>query len=157
VSNRITRDQLYMTIANLYSQRSTCLRGQVGVIIVNHPHILSGGYNGAPSGQPHCIDEGCLLDNRGRCIRCIHAEANAIAFAAQIGVSLKGSTLYTTLSPCVPCAQLIINAGIIRVVYESAYHDVAGITQLNICGVDTVFYPTSNLCNVFNRSTYAHS
>jgi dCMP deaminase len=127
---RISWDEYFMEIARLVAKRSTCLRRKVGAVIVRDKHILATGYNGAPSGLPHCIDVGCLREKenipsgeRHELCRGLHAEQNAIIQAANHGASLRGSTLYTTTYPCIICTKMIINAGIKRVVYLEGYGD----------------------------------
>ncbi len=119
-----------MEITRLVASRSTCLRRQVGAVIVKEKKILATGYNGAPSGLAHCLDVGCLRDKlkipsgqRHELCRGLHAEQNAIIQAAYHGVSIKGATLYCTNFPCIICTKMIINAGIKRVVYEKGYAD----------------------------------
>lgn len=118
---RINRDTMLMGVAQLVAQRGTCLRLQVGALVALDGRIISTGYNGAPAGMEHCNVSNCSWDKP--CERTIHAEANAIVFAARHGVKLDGSTLYTTYSPCKTCAGLIINAGVKLVVYKKAYRD----------------------------------
>ena len=119
-----------MEITRLVAQRSTCLRRQVGAIIVKEKKILTTGYNGAPSGTTHCLDVGCLREKFGvpsgerhELCRGLHAEQNAIIQAAQHGISIKGSILYSTIQPCSLCAKMIINAGIAAVYYKDGYPD----------------------------------
>jgi dCMP deaminase len=109
-----------MDITRLVASRSTCLRRQVGAIIVKNKKILATGYNGAPSGLAHCLDIGCL---RHELCRGLHAEQNAIIQAAYHGVSIRGASLYCTNLPCIICTKMIINAGIKRVMYEQGYAD----------------------------------
>lgn len=116
------------------SRRATCLRAQVGAIIVKDKRILTTGYNGAPKGLPHCLDEGCEMVG-GHCVRSLHAEQNAIIQAAQHGISLEGGTIYTTHQPCHTCAKMIINAGLQRVVYAGLYPDELAMRYLKIAGV----------------------
>jgi dCMP deaminase len=123
-------DEYFMEIARLVVSRSTCLRRQVGAVIVKDKKILATGYNGAPSGLAHCIDVGCLRDTLGipsgerhELCRGLHAEQNAIIQAAYHGVSINGATLYCTNFPCIICTKMLINAGITRVVYEGGYAD----------------------------------
>jgi dCMP deaminase len=123
-------DQYFMDIADLVSKRSTCLRRAVGAVIVKDRRVLATGYNGAPSGLRHCLDVGCLREQLGvpsgerhELCRGLHAEQNAIIQAALHGVSVNGSTLYCTNHPCIICAKMIINAGIIAVVIKSQYMD----------------------------------
>jgi len=109
---------MLIRIAQIVAERATCDRKSVGAVIAREGRILSTGYNGPASGMPHCSSD-------------THAEANAIAFAAKNGVSLEGSTLYLTLSPCVSCAQLIANSGIDRVVYLEKYRVPDGVIWLD--------------------------
>jgi dCMP deaminase len=123
-------DEYFMEITRLVVSRSTCLRRQVGAVIVKDKKILATGYNGAPSGLPHCLEVGCLRDEMGipsgerhELCRGLHAEQNAIIQAAYHGVSINGATLYCTNLPCIICAKMLINAGITRVVYAEGYTD----------------------------------
>ncbi len=116
------------------SRRATCLRAQVGAIIVKDKRILTTGYNGAPKGLPHCLDEGCEMVG-GHCVRSLHAEQNAIIQAAQHGITLSGGTIYTTHQPCHTCAKMIINAGLERVVYAGHYPDERAMKYLQAAGV----------------------
>jgi dCMP deaminase len=129
-SKRPGWDQYFMDIADLVSKRSTCLRRAVGAVLVKDRRVLATGYNGAPSGLQHCLDMGCLREQlcvpsgeRHELCRGLHAEQNAIIQAALHGVSVNGSTLYCTNHPCIICAKMIINAGIITVVIKSLYMD----------------------------------
>lgn len=132
---RISRDDMYYVILKSIEQRSTCERGQVAAILVKDGRIISTGYNGAPSGLPHCLDFGCIPKEDGGCDRTVHAEANAIVFAAKNGISTDGSTMYCSYSPCMTCAKLIINAGIKRLVYLKAYRDHGGLMLLQKAGI----------------------
>jgi dCMP deaminase len=116
------------------SKRSTCLRAQVGAIIVKDKRILTTGYNGAPKGLPHCLDEGCEMV-AGHCVRSLHAEQNAILQAALYGVPLEGGTIYTTHQPCVVCAKMIINAGLERVVFAGQYPDELAVKYLRLAQI----------------------
>lgn len=119
-----------MEIADVISKRGTCERAKVGCVIAKDGRPIATGYVGAPSGLPHCISVGCQTGPDGGCIRTVHAEANAIAFAARHGTSTEGSELYTTTAPCLSCAKLIINAGIRLVVFRERYRDPAGLDLL---------------------------
>jgi len=119
-----------MQIAEVVSTRSTCLRRHVGAVIVNNRQILATGYNGVPRGLAHCEDRGCLRDELGipsgeryELCRGLHAEQNAIIQAAYHGVSVNGSELFCTLQPCVTCAKMIINAGIVAVYFRGDFPD----------------------------------
>jgi dCMP deaminase len=136
MTDRITRETMLTEIATVVSRRSTCPRKAVGAVIAIDGRILSLGYNGTPAGLPHCTEVGCNVGPDGGCTRAVHAELNAIAFAAKQGISLDGSTLYVTISPCLKCAQAIINAGIIGVWYLKMYRDLSGISLLEEAGVD---------------------
>jgi dCMP deaminase len=123
-------DSYFMSIADVVSTRSTCLRRKVGAVIVRDRQIISTGYNGAPKGVPHCADVGCLREQlsippgeRHEMCRGSHAEINAIAQAAAVGSSTAGATLYCTHEPCSFCAKAIINAGIVRLVFREPYPD----------------------------------
>jgi dCMP deaminase len=129
MSVRPSWDAYFMEIAHLVKSRATCPRRSVGAVIVRDKRIISTGYNGAPRGLPHCPTlgpthdwpDGCL--RAGHCIRALHAEQNALLQAAMIGTACEGSTIYVTCQPCNNCAKMIINAGIVRVIYEGDYPD----------------------------------
>ncbi len=128
MENRPNWDEYFMDIAKLVSTRSTCIRRHVGAVIVRERQILSTGYNGAPKGLNHCINIGCEREKlnipsgqRHEICRGVHAEQNAIVQAAYNGISIKGSTIYTTVRPCILCAKLIINAGIKVIIFEGEY------------------------------------
>lgn len=119
-----------MSMAHLVSSRSTCVRRMVGAVIVKDKHILSTGYNGAPKGTRHCVEMGCIREQlkipsgtRHELCRGVHAEQNAVAQAAYFGVSVNGATVYTTTFPCSMCAKILINSGIVEIVYDSGYID----------------------------------
>lgn len=126
---------MLMRIASVISLRGTCNRAQVGAVLARDGRIIATGYVGAPSGLPHCQDVGCDVSEFSGCLRTVHAEANAIAFAARYGIATEGSNLYCTHSPCGNCAKLIINAGISRVIYEQQYRDAKPILMLRSVGI----------------------
>lgn len=121
----------FIEIARLVATRSTCLRRQVGSVIVKDKRILTTGYNGAPGGTAHCEElGGCIREKLGipsgerhEICRAIHAEQNAIVQAARYGISLEGSSLYCTHQPCSLCAKMIINTGVKEVFYLEGYPD----------------------------------
>jgi len=121
-------DKYFMDIALVAASRSNCSRRHVAAVLVRERRIISTGYNGTPRGVRNCSDGGCPRCNSdtpsghglGDCL-CCHAEENAIVQAAYHGIAVKGSTLYTTFSPCLTCAKMIINAGIVEVVYYKHY------------------------------------
>ena len=133
---RISRDHLFATIIQAVSQRSTCTRARVGAILVKNNRVISTGYNGSPSGTPHCTEAGCILNSEGACIRTVHAEANLIAFAAKNGENTDGASLYTTLAPCLDCAKLIVNAGIKKVYFQVPYRNTDGLDLLSDSGIE---------------------
>ncbi|MDD3492822.1 MAG: cytidine/deoxycytidylate deaminase family protein [Candidatus Thermoplasmatota archaeon] len=127
---RPSYDQYFMEIAAIVATRSTCLRRQVGAIIVKDNHILSTGYNGPPKGLEHCDTAGCLRTTlniqrgeRHELCRGLHAEQNAIIQAAVFGTPIKGGTLYSTHFPCSVCAKMLINAELQEIVYAQGYPD----------------------------------
>ncbi len=122
-SDRPSWDEYFLAITRAVATRATCSRRAVGAVIVKDKRILSTGYNGAPVGMRHCnhADGGDMLN--GHCARSTHAEQNAIVQAARYGISIAGGTMYCTDHPCLTCAKLAINAGLVRVVYEDAYPD----------------------------------
>jgi dCMP deaminase len=113
-------DTYFMKIAHDVAARSTCDRAYVGAVLVREKRILTTGFNGSPAGLPHCDEEDHLMID-GHCVRTIHAEANAIIQAALHGVLTKGATCYVTHFPCLSCTKMLINAGIVRIVYENSY------------------------------------
>jgi dCMP deaminase len=134
VKSRPDWDTYFIEMAVLASKRSTCLRRQVGAVIVKDKRVLSTGYNGVPSGITHCSVTGCLREKlnvpsgeRHELCRGLHAEQNAIIQAAYHGVSIKGSFIYCTNLPCIICAKMLINAGILRIYYLEGYAD--GLTR----------------------------
>ena len=136
-------EEYFMDITHLVSKRSTCLRRQVGAVVVKDKKILATGYNGAPSGLQHCLDVGCLRQQQGipsgerhELCRGLHAEQNAIIQAAYHGVAIRGATLYCTNHPCTICSKMIINAGIERIIYEEGYADTLAGRMLKESGVE---------------------
>lgn len=121
---------MLVEMANVVAKRSTCNRLHVGAVIARDGRTLATGYNGPPSGFPHCRH-----GNGGICEESIHAEANAVAFAARYGTAIEGAEMYVTHSPCVGCAKLLINAGLSCVYFETLYRDPSGIVMLMRAGV----------------------
>lgn len=161
--SQIARDKTFFDIAQIFAERSTCLRGKVGAVIVDDRHIIAHGYNGAPPGQPECLKVGCDLlpcrcrkdlvetetgthetwcpENQG-CQRAIHAEANAILYAARQGVSCKDTIMYSTHEPCRMCALMIASVGIYQVNFRHEYR-LGRSDILRQLGVIVVGPPTS--------------
>jgi len=140
---RLSWDEYFMKMAHLVAKRSTCLRRQVGAVLVKDKRIIATGYNGAPKGLPHCTDIGrCLREELGvpsgqrhELCRGLHAEQNCLLQAAVFGVSTRGATLYTTTYPCVICAKMLINAEVAEVVYDADYEDPLAKELLAQAGV----------------------
>jgi dCMP deaminase len=136
-------DRYFMEMAWAVSRRSTCLRRQMGAVLVRDKRILCTGYNGAPAGLPHCEEVGCRREELGirsgerpELCRGLHAEQNAIVQAALHGVSLRDGVLYCTNQPCVICAKMLINAGVRRIVFEVEYPDELAVELLREAGVE---------------------
>lgn len=128
--NRPSWDEYFMKIAQDVSVRAICVKRKVGALVVKDNRILSTGYNGAPKGFAHCAEETCLRKQmqipsgqRHELCRGLHAEQNAIIQAAVHGSSIEGGTMYCTYQPCVICVKMLINAGIVRLVYSGGYPD----------------------------------
>lgn len=153
---RISRDTMFTMICQVVAQRSTCWRSQVGAVIVKEGRVVSMGYNGPVSGMPACEDLPNVLEcptkesflqwkenhplmcQGAGCTRSLHAETNAIAFAARAGVSVEGCTMYCTMSPCINCAKVIVNSGIKKLVYMEEYRDTTGLDLLKSAGITVV-------------------
>lgn len=133
---RISQDEYFMSIALVVSLRSTCLRAQVGAILVRDSRVLATGYNGSPRGFPHCTSATCG-DHVDHCKATVHAEINSIIAAAATGVSTSRATLYTTHSPCEDCARALVNAGIGEVRIWNMYGMDRGLAILAEAGVHT--------------------
>jgi dCMP deaminase len=140
-------DEYFMSIVDLVKTRSTCLRRQVGALIVKDKRILASGYNGAPVGCKHCDEVGCIRNKlnipsgqRHEICRATHAEQNAIAQAAYSGTSIKDAVMYVTTQPCVLCAKLCINAGIRKIIFRGDYPDELSMELLQEAGVRVLKY-----------------
>ena len=136
-------DEYFLKVALVAAERSTCRRHHVGAVAVRDKHILTTGYNGAPSGLKDCLELGCLRDEmnipsgeRHEICRGIHAEQNVIIQAALHGVSLEGSTIYATHTPCVLCAKMLVNAKIKRFVSFGEYSDDTFIGLFQEAGIE---------------------
>lgn len=148
--NKPSFDDIYMDLAAKLAQRSHCVKAQVGAVLTKETRIVSLGYNGPPSGTHNCdIEwpaEGCPRDSKGSCSLALHAEQNAILYAAKNNISMSGSTLYVTLSPCIACARVIYTVGIKKVFYKHSYAQFKGLPSdegvdfLKRFGVEVVNY-----------------
>lgn len=138
-------EEYFLQLADLVASRSTCLRRQVGAVLVRNERIIATGYNGAPRGLEHCLDIGCLREamqipsgQRYELCRGVHAEQNAIINAANYGVSTQDTVLYCTNQPCIICARMIINAGIKKVVHRGNFDDPLAEQFLQEAGIEIV-------------------
>lgn len=143
-------DEIYMDLAENLALRSHCIKAKVGAVLTRDTRIISLGYNGPPAGTHNCDevwpDDGCPRDSKGSCSLALHAEQNAILFAAKSNTSIEGATLYVTLSPCISCARVIFTIGIKKVHYLNSYADFKGLPTdegvdfLRKFGVEVVQY-----------------
>jgi dCMP deaminase len=148
-------DEIYMDLAEKLAKRSHCVRAQVGAVLTKETRIVSLGYNGPPAGTHNCDLEwpgvGCAKDSKGSCSLALHAEQNAILYAAKNNVSMEGSTLYVTLSPCIACARVIFTTGIKKVFYKHSYASYKGLPSdegvefLRRFGVEVIEYSGSHV------------
>lgn len=143
--SRPSWDDYFMEIAHVVAKRSTCLRRQVGAVLVSGRRILATGYNGAPRGLAHCAERGgCYREQLGvasgerqEICRGVHAEQNAVIQCAIHGVAIAGEVvLYSTTQPCVTCAKILINAGVRRIVYAGDYPDEFAVEMFKEAGVE---------------------
>ena len=143
---RVSWDEYFMEIAEIVKTRSTCIRRQIGAVIVKANRIITTGYNGAPSGCRHCTEIGSCYrqehnipsGERHELCRALHAEQNAIIQAARIGNTTDGAAIYVTNQPCVICAKMCINDGIKRIVYKDSYPDPLAVEMLEEAGIELV-------------------
>jgi len=149
--NRPSWDQYFMDITRLVATRSTCLRRQVGAVLVKGRNILASGYNGVPSGITHCDADGCLRarlnvpsGERHELCRGLHAEQNSIIQAARHGVNIDGATLYCTTMPCIICTKMIINAGIVRIIYAEGYADELAREMISEAAIEVLHFTTED-------------
>jgi len=142
-STRLGVDEYFLKIASVVAERSTCRRRHVGAVAVKNKHILATGYNGAPSGLKDCLELGCLRNElnipsgqRQEICRGIHAEQNVIIQAGLHGISLGGSTIYATHTPCVLCAKMLANAQIKRFISFGKYNDNSFVELFREAGIE---------------------
>ncbi len=140
--SRLSWPEYFMCIAQLVAERSTCLRRKVGAVAVKDKRILATGYNGVPSGIPHCETVGCLREQlhvpsgeRHELCRGLHAEQNVIIQAAVHGISLAGAELYSTVFPCIICAKMLINCKISVIYYARSYPHPMAAEMLSAAGI----------------------
>lgn len=136
---RPTKVEMMMGIARSVSLRGTCDRLWVGAAISRDSRVISTGYNGNVSGAGHCRHSDYEVDgSEDGCQTAVHAEANAIVFAARHGVAVEGADLWSTHQPCLGCAKLIINSGITRVWFEHSYRKREGLELLINSGIEVL-------------------
>jgi dCMP deaminase len=143
-------DDIFMELAQNLAKRSHCIKAQVGAVLTKDTRIISIGYNGPPAGTHNCDEEyphhGCPRDSKGSCSLALHAEQNAILYAAKNGTTIEGGTIYVTLSPCLACARIIFSMKIRKVVFLHSYANYKGIASdegvdfLRKFGVEVVQY-----------------
>jgi dCMP deaminase len=131
-----------MSIADQVAGRATCMRRSIGAVLVKDKRILATGYNGTASGLAHCEQVGCIREQRNipsgsrhELCRGIHAEQNAVIQAAKYGIAMNGATAYCTHQPCVLCAKILLNAGVVEIVYREAYPDPLSEAMLAEAGL----------------------
>lgn len=142
---RPSLDSVLIDIARVVARRSTCSRLNVGAVLARDTRVISTGYNGAMSGAVHCVHEcDCVFGDTGHwpgcasqkpCATAVHAEANALAFAARYGVATDGASLYVTHAPCALCARLLVNAGVVSVTFAEHYRSTEGLGVLLLAGI----------------------
>lgn len=138
-------EEYFLQVADLVASRSTCLRRQVGAVLVRDERIIATGYNGAPRSIAHCLEVGCLREKMGipsgeryELCRGVHAEQNAIINAAYYGVSTLNAVLYCTNQPCLICARMIINAGITKIVHRGDFVDDLALDFMQEAGIEMI-------------------
>jgi dCMP deaminase len=152
---KLSFNEIYMELAEKLATRSHCVKAQVGAVLTKDTRIISLGYNGPPAGTHNCDEEwpdvGCPRDSKGSCSLALHAEQNAILYAARNNVSMQGATLYITLSPCIACARVIFTTGIKKVYYKDSYASFKGLSSdegvdfLKRFGVEVIQYQPGNI------------
>ena len=139
VLNRISFEELFVKTTKLVAKRSSCVKAQQAALLIKDNRIISLGYNGPPAGTLNCLDEGgeevCGKDSNGSCFLGVHAEQNAIGYAARNGIDTEGCIIYCTMTPCISCAKLISAAGIKEFYYLTEYRLDDGLRFLEYCGI----------------------
>lgn len=134
---RASWSEYFLEMSWLVASRSTCPRRAVGAVLVRDHRVIATGYNGSPSGQPHCTDAGCFIEH-GHCVRTIHAELNALLQCARYGIATQGVDLYCTDMPCRYCARALVQAGIQRIYYMRAYESPETLELVAQTGVEMI-------------------
>ena len=139
VLNRISFEELFVKTTKLVAKRSSCVKAQQAALLIKDNRIISFGYNGPPAGTLNCLEEGgeevCGKDSNGSCFLGVHAEQNAIGYAARNGINTEGCTIYCTMTPCISCAKLVVAAGIKEFYYIDEYRLDDGLRFLEYCGI----------------------
>ncbi|MCP4129413.1 MAG: cytidine deaminase [bacterium] len=148
MKERPSWDKYFMIIAADVATRSTCIRRNVGAVVVKEKRILTTGYNGVPSGISHCTKETCLRSKfnvpsgeRHELCRGLHAEQNTVIQAALHGVGIKDAIIYITHQPCSICTKMLINSGIKKFIYQSPYPDQLAAEMMDEAGIEQVILP----------------
>ena len=139
VLNRISFEELFVKTTKLVAKRSSCVKAHQAALLIKDNRIISFGYNGPPAGTLNCLEEGgeevCGKDSNGSCFLGVHAEQNAIGYAARNGIDTEGCIIYCTMTPCISCAKLISAAGIKEFYYLTEYRLDDGLRFLDYCGI----------------------
>ena len=137
--NRISFEDLFVKTTKLVAKRSSCVKAQQAALLIKDNRIISFGYNGPPAGTLNCLEEGgeeiCGKDSNGSCFLGVHAEQNAIGYAARNGIDTDGCIIYCTMTPCISCAKLVVAAGIKEFYYLTEYRLDDGLRFLEYCGI----------------------
>ena len=137
--SRISFEDLFVETTKLVAKRSSCVKAQQAALLIKDNRIISFGYNGPPAGTLNCLEDGgedvCGKDSNGSCFLGVHAEQNAIGYAARNGINTEGCTIYCTMTPCISCAKLVVAAGIKEFYYLTEYRLDDGLRFLEYCGI----------------------
>ena len=137
--NRISFEDLFVKTTKLVAKRSSCVKAQQAALLIKDNRIISFGYNGPPAGTLNCLEEGgeeiCGKDSNGSCFLGVHAEQNAIGYAARNGIDTEGCIIYCTMTPCISCAKLVVAEGIKEFYYLTEYRLDDGLRFLEYCGI----------------------
>ena len=137
--SRISFEDLFVETTKLVAKRSSCVKAQQAALLIKDNRIISFGYNGPPAGTLNCLEDGgedvCGKDSNGSCFLGVHAEQNAIGYAARNGINTEGCTIYCTMTPCISCAKLVVAAGIKEFYYIDEYRLDDGLRFLEYCGI----------------------
>ncbi|NMJ87822.1 MAG: dCMP deaminase family protein [Thaumarchaeota archaeon] len=137
--SRISFEDLFVETTKLVAKRSSCVKAQQAALLIKDNRVISFGYNGPPAGTLNCLEDGgedvCGKDSNGSCFLGVHAEQNAIGYAARNGINTEGCIIYCTMTPCISCAKLVSAAGIKEFYYLTEYRLDDGLRFLEYCGI----------------------